>query len=110
GKGRGGRGGGGGRWWRGGGGGNRGSVRKTALFTRWRHKPAPFLPRSNGDMWGVGNRSQPLGRDGSAHILGHCRQSWLEVPQGGRGSGGSTGAAARAPGVRRRPPRRRRGL
>src|SRR5215831_19754165 len=59
---------------------------------------------------GVGNRSQPLGRDGSAHILGHCRQSWLEVPQGVRGSGGSNGAAALEPGFRRRPPRRGRGL
>jgi hypothetical protein len=33
-------------------GGESPSVRKTALFTRSRHKPAPFLPRSNGDMWG----------------------------------------------------------
>ncbi len=29
---------------------NRRWVRKTALFTRSRPKPAPFLPRSNGDM------------------------------------------------------------
>src|SRR5262249_13846315 len=31
---------------------NRSLLRTPALFTRSRPKPAPFLPRSNGDMWG----------------------------------------------------------
>src|SRR5262245_3629763 len=40
---------------------------------------------------GVGNRSRPLGRDRSAHILRRRWQSWREVPQGCRGAGGRMG-------------------
>src|SRR5262249_57475107 len=60
---------------------------------------------------GVGNRSRPLGRDRSAHILGHRRVILAGAAAGVSRSGGSNAAAALKPRFRRHPPRRRgRGL